>query len=69
MGLLFSKMINLLGVPLEYWNYKNGEGWLEEEISKWAIVMTVAAVANAIGVFTQKFSFSTLGNNVTVDIR
>jgi ATP-binding cassette subfamily B (MDR/TAP) protein 1 len=62
-------MINLLGVPLEYWNYKNGEGWLEEEISKWAIIMTIAATANGIGVFTQKISFSTLGNNVTVEIR
>jgi ATP-binding cassette subfamily B (MDR/TAP) protein 1 len=69
MGVLFSKMINLLGVPLEFWNYDKGEGWLEKEVSKWAVVMTILAVFNGIGVFIQKISFATLGNNVTLTIR
>jgi len=42
---------------------------LEDDISLWALLMTICALVLGIGAFTQKSSFGTLGNNVTLEVR
>jgi ATP-binding cassette subfamily B (MDR/TAP) protein 1 len=70
-GVIFSKMIGFLSKPVdEYIGYGGvSAAELEEDISLWALLMTAAALVLGIGACTQKTSFGTLGNNVTLEVR
>jgi ABC-type multidrug transport system fused ATPase/permease subunit len=68
-GVFLAKMLSVLSLPLEYWALKEGPDYVETEVKKYAGLMVIIAVASGIGSYTQKYSFGTLGNNVTLKVR
>ena len=68
-GFIFSKFMGLLGIPVEYFKLTEGEDYLQNEISKYALMMAIASVVNGFGAFSQKSSFGALGNTVTLQVR
>lgn len=70
-GLIFSKMIGFLSKPVDEFIGYGGVSAadLEADISSWALLMTTCALVLGIGAFTQRSSFGTLGNNVTLEVR
>jgi hypothetical protein len=64
-GIFLSKMLSVLSMPLEYWEVVEGPDHVENSVKRYCIYMTSIAFIAGIGSFTQKYSFGTLGNNVT----
>lgn len=68
-GVFLSKMLSVLTLPLEFWEYMEGPTYVEDSVKRYCVYMVIIALVNGIGSFTQKYSFGTLGNNVTMKIR
>lgn len=68
-GILLSKMLSVLSMPLWYWDAMEGPDYVENSVKRYALYMTIVAVIAGAGSFTQKYSFGNLGNNVTEKIR
>ena len=46
-----------------------GPDYVENSVKKYAVYMVTIAIVAGTGSFFQKYSFGTLGNNVTMKIR
>jgi ABC-type multidrug transport system fused ATPase/permease subunit len=69
LGIFFAKMLSTLSMPLWYWEMTEGPDYVENSIKKYAMYMGLIAIMAGIGSYTQRYSFGTLGNNVTQKIR
>jgi ATP-binding cassette subfamily B (MDR/TAP) protein 1 len=68
-GVFLSKMLSVLSLPLWYWDMMEGPDYVENSVKKYAAFMVMIAIIAGCGSFVQKYSFGTLGNNVTLKIR
>ena len=68
-GVFLSKMLSVLSLPLWYWEEMEGPDYVENSVKKYAVYMVTIAIVAGTGSFFQKYSFGTLGNNVTMKIR
>mmetsp|Transcript_39029 Transcript_39029/g.59447 ORF Transcript_39029/g.59447 Transcript_39029/m.59447 type:complete len:278 (-) Transcript_39029:1523-2356(-) len=69
-GILLSKMLSTLTVPAEYWDiyFEEGED-IDSNVRKYVLLILALAFA-ALGCgFVQKYSFGTLGANITEKMR
>jgi len=71
LGVAFAKVLTLLSTPKDLLVLMNdgNEDYLQEEVTKICLWMVIIAAVCSVGYFTAKFSFGTLGNNVTLKIR
>ena len=64
-----AKFIGILGPDREWIEENIGPDYLEDEVKRYALWMTVVAVATFFSAFGAKWAFGTLGQNVTLGIR
>ena len=68
-GVIMSKMLTVLSMPLWFWEMTEGPDHVENSVKSYAVYMVIIAIIAGCGSFAQKYSFGTLGNNVTLKIR
>jgi len=64
-----AKFITILGPDREVLALYYGPDWLEDEVKKYTIYMTIVAVATFFTGTGNKWAFGTLGQNVTLGVR
>lgn len=62
-GLIFSFVLTVLTSP------KDDKAYIEEKVKFYSGIMGIVALVSSLSSFVQKYSFGTLGNNVTGKIR
>jgi len=68
-GVIFSKVMTLLTVPLPMLVKWKGEDYLMEEMSFWCIMILFVAIATMLGVMFRTIAFGKLGENLTYSVR
>jgi len=69
LGIVFSKVMNLLAVPIEYWELIEGPDYLMDEVDFWSLMVVVLAFVCLFCISVRGAAFSNLGQNVTMKIR
>jgi len=68
-GVVFSKVMNLLTVPLIVYEMTEGPDYVKKEIDFWVIITLGVAFGCLIAMAIRGAAFGFLGNNVTIKIR
>jgi len=61
MGIVFSKIMALMSVPVETWEYLKGPDYLEDEMTYWVLVNVVIANVCLVGMTGVSACFGIIG--------